>query len=186
MTRSDRPVITLLFALITVLTTQPASLAAQTGAARPAIWVQGGIAPRSDALVSAGLEVRGGWHGRVTPVLAVSGVWRTSGCDQLVGVPCDDNGWSPSLGALISLTPAGKAPRLYIAPRVGAIFRDGFERGVWNPSLGLGVAWTGQGAVGFMGEVRYNVVTDSRSRSTPNRPDTEDFVAFLVGLTLRM
>ncbi len=82
--------------------------------------------------------------------------------------------------------PAGRVGAAYVAPRVGAIFYDGFERGVWNPSLGLGVAWAGQGAVGFMGEVRYNAVTDSRSRNRPNRPDTGDFVTFLVGLTLRM
>ncbi len=186
MTRSGPPLITLLFAFILVLTTQPTGLTAQTGAARPSVWLQGGVAPRSDAMVSAGLEIRGGWSGRVTPVLAVAGVWRASGCDQVVGVPCDDNGWAPSLGALISVTPATRAARLYVSPRVGAIFYDGFERGVWNPSLGLGVAWAGQGAVGFMGEVRYNAVTDSRSRNSLRRPDTEDFVAFLVGLTLRM
>ncbi len=186
MTRSDRPLITLLFASILILTTQTTGLTAQPGAERPSVWLQGGVAPRSDALVSAGLELRGGWRGRVTPVLAVAGVWRASGCDQVVGVPCDDNGWAPSIGALVALTPAGRGTRLYLAPRVGAIFHDGFERGVWNPSLGLGVAWSGRGPVGFTSEVRYNAVTDSRSRSTPNRPDTEDFVAILVGLTVRM
>lgn len=186
MTRSDLTLITLLVALVPFLTTQPTGLTAQTGAARPSVWLQGGVAPRSDALVFAGVEIRGSWDHRVTPVLAVAGVWRASGCDQLVGVPCDDSGWAPSIGALISVTPPARATRLYLAPRVGAIFYDGFERGVWNPSLGLGVAWAGQGAVGFMGEVRYNAVTDSRSRNSLRRPDTEDFVAFLVGLTLRM
>lgn len=186
MTRRVLPLITLLVASVSILMTQPTGLTAQTGAARPSVWLHGGVAPRSDAMVSAGLEVRGSWGHRVTPVLAVSGVWRASGCDQVVGVPCDDNGWAPSLGALISVTPPARAARLYLAPRVGAIFYDGFERGVWNPSLGLGVAWAGQGAVGFTGEVRYNAVTDSRSRNSLRRPDTEDFVAFLVGLTLRM
>lgn len=162
------------------------ALSAQAVGKHPSLWIQGGISPQSDATVSVGLEFRGGWSGRFNPVVSATSLWRTVGCDQVIGMPCDTYGWGAGVGALVAITPPARKVIWYAAPRLGAVFYDGLKRGVWNPSLGIGMIRTGQSRVGFGGEVRYNILTDSRSNNTPNRPNTDDYLVILVGLAIRL
>jgi hypothetical protein len=163
-----------------------APLAAQSKAGSSSVAVYGGFAPNSDGAALMGLELRAFEGQRFAASLTANKWWRSTGCDQLVGIPCDDEAWSADAGLVVRLTEGHGRFGPYASARVGGLFYDGFHRGVWNPSLGIGTTWSGTGALGLVMEVRYHGLMDSREEITPNRPSTADYLVFQAGFRLRL
>lgn len=161
-------------------------LTAQPDPAGASISAYGGFAPNSEAAAILGFELRAFEGRRLSASFSASKWWRATGCDQLIGLPCDDTAWSADAGVVISLTGRGRHLVPYTSARIGGFFYDGLDRSLWNPSLGLGATWSGPGALGFVMELRYHALMDSKPDNTPNRPSAADYFVFQAGLRLRL
>lgn len=167
---------------------------ASVGAPRPvnaqlgnaSITPQAGIMSGGEAAASVGFELRVLESHRVALSLGAGRWWRFVGCDALVGSPCDDGGWSTDLGVVAHFARRGDALAFYAAPRIGVLYYDLFDRRVWKPSVGIGVTWSSRRALGFLAEIRYDAVTRPRPSSLTSRPPTDDHVAFVAGVRLRL
>lgn len=161
-------------------------LAAQSKVGGSSITAYGGFAPNSDGAALMGIELRAFEGRRLAASLTASKWWLGVGCDQLVGIPCDDEAWAADAGLVVHLTEGRGRFGPYASARIGGLFYDGFHRGVWNPSLGIGTTWTGTGSLGLVIEIRYHGLMDSRAENNPNRPSTSDYLAFQAGIRLRL
>lgn len=170
----------------TLAASNAAGLAAQANPAHASIGAYGGFAPNSGGAAVLGFELRAFEGRRLAVSLTASKWWRGTGCDQLIGIPCDDEAWSADAGLVFSLTEGSGALAPYASARIGGLFYDGFDRGVWNPSLGIGTTWSGSGALGLVMELRYHALMDSRSDTSPNRPSTQDYFVLQAGIRLRL
>lgn len=159
---------------------------AQSTSRGPTITAFAGFAGGSGSEILAGLELRAAEMGRVQPLVAASYWWRpTVGCDQLVGVPCDDRAFALEAGAALRLGPANNVWRPFLSARLGGLFYGSFDRGVWDPNVGAGLVWSGDGRVGFRAEARYHALSGGDTSTPGYAPSTSDVVSLQVGLEIR-
>ena len=161
-------------------------LSAQIHSPRASIGAYGGIAPNSQGAAILGFELRAFEGRRLAASFTAGKWWRATVCDLVIGLPCDDTAWSADAGVVISLTEGRRRFVPYTSARIGGFFYDGLDRSLWNPSLGIGATWSGAGPLGFVMEVRYHALMDSKSDNTPNRPSSADYLVFQAGLRLRL
>jgi len=162
----------------------PPSVNAQLGNA--SMTPHAGIMTGGEGAASAGLEFRMLENHRMAFSIGAGRWWRFIGCDALVGSLCDEEAWSADLGLVARLAQRGEGLAVYAAPRIGILYYDLFDRRVWKPSAGIGVMWSGHGAIGFVAEIRYYVITGPRPTSQPSRPATDDHLALVAGVRLRL
>jgi hypothetical protein len=174
----------LLVAMLAVSST--GLLTAQLNTPRASISAYGGIAPNSGGAAILGFELRAFEGRRLAASFTASKWWRAIGCDQLIGIPCDDEAWSADAGMVVSLTQGSGSLAPYASARLGALFYDGLDRRVWDPSLGVGATWSGAGPLGFVMELRYHALMDSKPDNTPHRPSSADYLVFQAGIRLRL
>ena len=175
-----------LFVGFTLALSNASGLAAQVNPAHASIGAYGGFAPNSDGAAILGFELRAFEGRRLAASFTASKWWRAIGCDQLIGIPCDDEAWSADAGIVVSLTQGSGSLAPYASARLGALFYDGLDRRVWDPSLGLGATWSGAGQLGFVMELRYHALMDSKPDNTPHRPSSADYLVFQAGIRLRL
>ena len=142
-------------------------------------------ASRSAAFL-AGIEARMRVSGRV--FLAASGsAWRiAAGCDLLIGTPCDERATGFDAGPVVRLTSPNISWALEGTARVGRLWYAGHNRGVWSPSIGLGLALGTRQRLGGYLDLRYFILGSNRPADEPYRPSTDNGPALLLGLQLRL
>lgn len=160
-------------------------LVGQTPRSNAWVTAYAGLAPSIDGAAVLGLELRGPEFGRAAPTFTASRWWFGVGCDAIVGAPCDDQGWAVDLGTNVRFTPRPRAWQAFGSARIGRLFYDDLERGVWNSSLGVGIAWTGRDRVGVQAELRYHALTGAGSRDRPYSPRTQDYLVVQAGIHFR-
>lgn len=174
--------------LVALSTGYGASVDAQSFAGHSSLTLFGGIStggPGSGGLLG-GLEFRTPELGRLSAAAAGS-TWQFVGvgCDLIIGAPCDKSAKALDIGPVVRLTPRGRAWRLEATARIGGLWYRGGERGVWNPSIGLGFGFGELRRVGGLLSLRYHALTSSRPSTLPYRPSTDDHLVGSVGLQLR-
>jgi len=112
-------------------------LTAQPYPGRASIGAYGGFAPNSGGAALLGFELRAFEGRRLAASLTASKWWRGTGCDQLVGIPCDDEALSADAGIVASLTKGSGRFVPYASARIGGLFYNSLDRGVWDPRAGV-------------------------------------------------
>jgi hypothetical protein len=161
-------------------------LAAQFNPARASIGAYAGFAPNSDGAAVLGFELRAFEGRRLAASFTASKWWRAVGCDLVIGVPCDEEAWSADAGVVMFLIEGRRRFVPYTSARIGGLFYDGLDRRVWDPSLGVGATWSGAGPLGFVMELRYHALMNSKPDNTPYRPSSADYLVFQAGIRLRL
>lgn len=173
--------------VVTLSVEHGASLEGQSLAAHPSLTLFGGVAAGSGSgALLVGLEFRTPELGRLSAAAAGSTWWLVGiGCDAIVGAPCDERAKAFDIGPVVRLTPRGRSWRLEATARVGGLWYRGGDRGVWNPSVGLGFGFGESRRVGGLLGVHYHALTSSRPSTLPYRPSTDDRLVASAGLQLR-
>ena len=172
---------------IVLPTSFAARLEGQVSGARASLALYSGFATGSGpSALLMGLEFRTPAWGRLSMAATGSTWWLVGvGCDQIVGAPCDKRANALDLGPVVRMTPAGRFWRLEATARVGRLWYRGEDRGVWSPSLGLGMGFGESRTLGGTFGLHYQALTSSRSSTIPYVPETGDRVVATVGLRLR-
>ena len=174
--------------LVAFLTGYAASVEGQSFAAHSSLTLVGGIATGGSGTgaVLVGLEFRTPELGRLSAAAAGS-IWYFVGvgCDAIVGAPCDTRARTFDIGPVVRLTPRGRSWRLEATTRVGGLWYRGKDRGVWNPSVGLGFGWGELRRLGGLLGLRYHALTSNRPSTLPYRPGTDDHLVASAGIQLR-
>jgi len=134
-----------------------------------------------------GIELRSPALGRVS--LAAAGSFWTffAGCDLLIGNACEFTAKGVELGPVVRLTTSTRRSwALDATIRVGVLWYNGADRRVWNPSAGMGVAFGTHRRVNGRIDFRYYAPMSSRPHDMPYRPNTDDGIAILLGLQVRL
>lgn len=142
-------------------------------------------ATRGAALLG-GIQARLPISGRVS--LAASGsAWRISAdCDLLIGTACDERATAFDAGPVVRLTSPGASWALEATARAGRLWYAGKDRGVWSPSIGLGLALGIRRRLGGYVDLRYFILASNRPAEEPYRPSTNNGPGLLLGLQLRL
>ena len=149
------------------------------------VFVGATTASRSAAALG-GIEARWRMTGRI--FIAASGsAWRiVAGCDLLIGTPCDERATALDAGPVVRVTSPNASWALEGTARLGRLWYAGKDRGVWNPSIGLGLALGIRRRLGGHLDLRYFILGSNRPADEPYRPSTDNGPALLVGLQLRL
>jgi hypothetical protein len=133
-----------------------------------------------------GVELRTPAWGRLSLAATGSSWWLVGvGCDLIIGAPCDKRANALDVGPVIRITPGGRPWRLEATARVGRFWYRGEDRGVWSPSIGLGMRVGESRALGGTFGIHYQALTSGRPGTTPYAPNTGDRVVATAGLRLR-
>jgi len=132
-----------------------------------------------------GLELRTPELGRLSAAASGS-AWQFIGvgCDLIVGTRCDESAKVFDIGPVVRLTPGGRSWRLEATARIGGLWYNDEDAGVWNPSAGLGFGFGQLRKVGGLLSLRYHALTSSRPSNLPH-PPTDDHLVVSAGLQVR-
>lgn len=178
--RGLRPAWPFLFAL---LAGYAGCLEAQSTGAVPSVTGFLGYTPEEPEGFLAGVELRTPELGRWS-VAASGSTWGFNvGCDLITGPPCPgENAKAFDIGPVVRLTPRGLSWRLEATARLGGLWFNRIDGGVWNPSAGLALGFGELRRVGVMLGLRYHALTGT----IPPPRDTNDRVVVSAGLQLHL
>jgi|GEM_PF-2613304 len=143
-----------------------------------------GGGPGSGGLL-IGLELRTPELGRLSAAAAGS-AWQFIGvgCDLIIGARCEESAKALDIGPVVRLTPGSQSWRLEATARLGGLWYNGEDSGVWNPSAGLGFGFGQLRRVGGLLSLHYHALTSSRPSNLPH-PPTDDHLVVTAGLQVR-